>query len=167
MEPLTPAFAPVTTPQEIQTLCRIADEIWHEYFTPIIGPAQVEYMVGRFQSVPAVTEQIQSGYEYYFIMPAGSPAGYTGIHPEDGALFLSKLYLKKEFRGKGYARKTLNFLEELCRSRGLSKIWLTVNRHNDNTIAVYKAMGFSTVREQKTDIGNGFFMDDFVMEKGV
>ena len=61
----------------------------------------------------------------------------------------------------------MNFLEDLCRQRGLSKIWLTVNRHNDNTIAAYKAMGLTIVREQKADIGGGFFMDDYIMEKPV
>lgn len=160
-------FAPVKTEQDINTLCTIADGIWHEYFTPIIGLAQVEYMVDKFQSVPAVTEQLKNGYEYYFMMLEGEPIGYTGIHPEDGTLFLSKLYLKKEHRGKGYARQAMNFLEALTKERGLSKIWLTVNRYNDNTIAAYKAMGLTVAREQKADIGNGFYMDDFVMEKNI
>lgn len=160
-------FYPVKTDGNIEELCTLADGIWHEHFTPIIGGAQVEYMVEKFQSVPAVTEQLRQGYEYFLLLLEGRAVGYTGIHAENGELFLSKLYLRKENRGKGYARQAMNFLEDLCRRRGLSKIWLTVNRHNDNTIAAYKAMGLTIVREQKADIGGGFFMDDYIMEKPV
>ncbi len=160
-------FYPVKTSSKIEELCAMAEEIWHEHFTPIIGAAQVEYMVEKFQSVPAITEQIANGYEYYLFLLEGRAIGYTGIHAENGELFLSKLYLRKENRGKGYARQAMNFLEDLCRQRGLSKIWLTVNRYNSNTIAAYKAMGLVTVREQKADIGNGFFMDDYIMEKPI
>ena len=160
-------FYPVKTSGKIEELCAMAEEIWHEHFTPIIGAAQVEYMVEKFQSIPAVTEQIANGYEYYLLLLEGRAIGYTGIHAENGELFLSKLYLRKENRGKGYARQAMNFLEDLCRQRGLSKIWLTVNRYNSNTIAAYKAMGLVTVREQKADIGNGFFMDDYIMEKPI
>ena len=160
-------FYPVKTDGNIEELCALADGIWHEHFTPIIGGAQVEYMVEKFQSVPAVTEQLRQGYEYFLLLLEGRAVGYTGIHAENEELFLSKLYLQKENRGKGYARQAMNFLEDLCRQRGLSKIWLTVNRHNDNTIAAYKAMGLTIVREQKADIGGGFFMDDYIMEKPV
>ena len=160
-------FYPVKTDGNIEDLCTRAEGIWHEHFTPIIGGAQVEYMVEKFQSVPAVTEQLRQGYEYFLLLLEGRAVGYTGIHAENGELFLSKLYLQKENRGKGYARQAMNFLEDLCRQRGLSKIWLTVNRHNDNTIAAYKAMGLTIVREQKADIGGGFFMDDYIMEKPV
>lgn len=93
--------------------------------------------------------------------------GYTGIHPEDGKLFLSKLYLRKECRGLGLASQAFAFLEDYCRAHGLSAIWLTVNRHNDHSVQVYEHKGFVTVREQAADIGHGYVMDDFVMEKQV
>ncbi|BFT72400.1 GNAT family N-acetyltransferase [Paenibacillus sp. P36] len=59
------------------------------------------------------------------------------------------------------------FLEMLCKGRNLNSIWLTVNRNNESSIAVYEKKGFRTVREQIVDIGNGFVMDDFIMEKEI
>ena len=53
---------------------------------------------------------------------------------------------------------------EICKMRELDKIWLTCNRHNTNSHEVYKHLGFVTVREEKADIGEGFVMDDFIME---
>ena len=141
-------FDLVDTPDKLHTLCAMAEEIWHEYFTPLLGEGQVNYMVEKFQSLPAITHQLEhEGYRYYLTMADGKPVGYIGIRPDsDGRLFLSKLYLRKE---------------------GYSAIWLTVNRHNDPTVAVYRHFGFCTLREEDTDIGNGYFMNDYIMEAPV
>ncbi len=152
------------TEADIQKIADLAEIIWHQHFTPIIGKDQVLYMVEKFQSYPALKEQIASGYEYYRIFDQDEFCGYCGIHPENGKLFLSKLYLKKEARGKHLATQTLEFLKELCRERDLSAIWLTCNKHNDNSLAVYRHLGFQTVDTQVADIGNGFVMDDYIME---
>mgnify|MGYP002512212566 FL=1 len=154
----------VQSDSDIQIIGSLADEIWHEHFTPIIGEAQVNYMVEKFQSYPALKSQIeQDGYEYYQLFSSHTFAGYMGIHPKDGALFLSKLYIKKDCRGQHLATEALNFLIELCKNRGLKKIWLTCNKHNDNTLAVYDHLGFVITDEQVADIGNGFVMDDYIL----
>ena len=54
------------TRTDVPTLAKVAEGIWHEYFTPIIGTQQVEYMVEKFQSVNGITNQLDNGYEYYF-----------------------------------------------------------------------------------------------------
>lgn len=148
---------------DIQTLAEVANEIWHEYFTPIIGLQQVEYMVDKFQSVKGITSQLDNGYEYYFAMHNGEIAGYFGIQLQSDNLFLSKLYLKKDFRGKGIASQMLAYIKNIACYNNKSKITLTVNRHNYHTIDVYKHFGFDIEKEQKADIGNGFYMDDYVM----
>ena len=152
------------TDSEIQDIAILANEIWHQHFIPIIGEAQVEYMVEKFQSYPAIKSQIENdGYEYYQIFSGHTMAGYTGIHQENSALFLSKLYIKKDFRGQHLATKALDFLIQLCKERGLGKIWLTCNKYNSNTLAVYDHLGFVITDEQVADIGNGFVMDDYIL----
>jgi len=82
-------------------------------------------------------------------------------------LLLSKLYVSKDFRKKGVAHSLLDEVNALCRmSYGLNKIRLTVNKQNTDAIAAYEKIGFETVDSIKTDIGGGFFMDDYVMERG-
>ena len=153
-----------TTEEDLHKIAELAEIIWHQHFTPIIGKEQVIYMVDKFQSFPALKEQLTSGYEYYRIFDQDDFCGYCGIHPENGKLFLSKLYLKKEARGRHLASQTFDFLKQLCRERGLSAIWLSCNKHTDNTLAVYRHLGFKTVDTQVADIGNGFVMDDYIME---
>ena len=153
----------------VKELAFIADEIWHEFFPSILSEEQIDYMVEKFQSFEAMTNQIDEGYEYFFIEIDGVKAGYMGIHEDvaENKMFLSKLYLKKDFRNKGYAGKVLIKLFYMAKERNLNKVWLTVNKYNDHTIAVYEHMGFVKARTQVADIGNGFVMDDFFMEKTV
>lgn len=162
-------FPHVHTAEETAEVARLAAEIWREYYVSIITAEQIDYMLGKFQSVPAITQQIHhQGYEYYLIHnDESSTAGYMSARQEEGKLFLSKFYIGKEYRGRSYASQALAFLEKLCQERNLTHIWLTVNRDNESSIAVYKRKGFQTLREQKADIGNGFVMDDFIMEKEI
>ncbi len=153
------------TDTQVREIADLAKVIWNEHFTPIIGKDQVDYMVEKFQSYPALKEQISEGYEYYQIFSSGEFCGYTGIHPgEDNRLFLSKLYLKKESRGHHLATGAFSFLKEICRERGYSAIWLTCNKHNDNSLGVYRHFGFEIIDTQEADIGGGFIMDDYIME---
>lgn len=159
---------PVKGKEQIAELAGLADIIWHEHFTPIIGEAQVAYMLDKFQSEHALTDMLQNqNYRYFFFEADGKKIGYIGIQPRENILFLSKIYLLKEHRGKGYARAGIDFLTEMCRKEGYEKIQLTCNRHNINSVAAYQKMGFVTVYEQDADIGNGFVMNDYVMEKAV
>ncbi|WP_079912640.1 GNAT family N-acetyltransferase [Paenibacillus sp. 32352] len=165
---MEPVFTQLKTEEEVTDLARLAAEIWNEYFITIISREQIDYMVQKFQSYPALTDQLKhQGYEYYFMKLNGSNIGYMGVKQEEGKLFLSKLYILKEHRGRGFASRAMEFLVELCRKRGLSAIWLTVNRYNDATIAVYEKKGFKKLRTQVADIGNGFVMDDYIMEKEI
>ncbi|MCU6792206.1 GNAT family N-acetyltransferase [Paenibacillus sp. WQ 127069] len=159
-------FTRVETEEEIVVLARLASEIWKDYFVLVITNEQIDYMLDKFQSVQAITEQItKQGYEYYFMNVNGSSIGYLCIKQEEGKLFLSKFYIHKDHRGKGYASQAMELLVNLCKNRKLGTIWLTVNRYNDATIAIYEKKGFKTVRTQVVDIGNGFVMDDNIMEK--
>ena len=155
----------VKTEQQIEAAAALADEIWHEWFPSILSAEQIDYMVEKFQSVRAMTEQINNGYTYYILRRGDNRIGYTAIRTDnDGRLFLSKIYIKKEYRGNGYASEVFAFLKEYCREHKLNAIWLTVNKHNDSSIAVYKKSGFRIVGEDVTDIGNGYVMDDYFFQ---
>lgn len=157
----------VSNENHIVTIECLACEIWNEHFTPIIGKAQVDYMLEEFQSKKAITDQIENGLLYFLINKNNDPIGYIGVIPEDKQLFLSKLYITLAERGKGHGRKTIEFLEQLAIKKNLSKISLTVNRNNSATITTYKKLGFENRGSTVRDIGNDFVMDDYKMEKTI
>jgi len=152
---------------QIEIVAKLAFEIWNEHFTPIIGKAQVDYMVEKFQSKRAISEQMEEGYSYYLLEADGDYIGYTGICPREDELFLSKLYIRASQRGKGYGRRVVDFLEDLAREKGLGKITLTVNKNNTDPIHAYEKFGFTNEGPLVQDIGGGFVMDDYKMEKVV
>lgn len=167
--PLT--FTEVTTDQDIQLLARVADEIWKEYWPALIGQAQTDYMVEQFQTVPAITaDMAEHGYRYWFMYDADNTlVGYTGGHPEPetNRYFISKIYLYDFARGKGYARQTVEFYDALCRRLNLSAMYLTVNKHNDMGVRAYHGTGFEIVEAVENPIGQGFVMDDYIMQRPV
>ena len=165
------SFEPVKNPEEQAFLADLASEIWHGYWHPLIGEAQTTYMVEKFQSLEAIQRDMtEHGYEYWILRDENDQvAGYTGGHdePETNRYFISKVYLVPEARGKGYARRTVEFYDALCRSRGLHAMYLTVKKTNELGVRAYKGTGFQVIDAVETDIGNGFVMDDYIMERPV
>lgn len=151
--------------EELGNLADMAKHIWEEHYTPIIGEEQVAYMIGKFQSQEAINHQLEEGYQYYFFCYNDKHVGYLGFKISDNSLFLSKLYIEKAYHRKHIASDGVHFLENICKEQKLSKIWLTVNRYNNGSIKAYEALGFQREREEKSDIGNGYFMDDYIMGK--
>ena len=153
---------------ELEELAVVIHEIWREYYTPLIGAAQVEYMLDKFQSVDAMTRQItEEDYHYYGVLYDGELAGYYAAKPSgDDRVFLSKFYVAARFRGRGFGREMLNHLIDAARAAGANAIWLTVHKQNP-TVDLYHKLGFTITEEIVADIGNGFVMDDYVMEKNI
>lgn len=149
---------------DVRKIADMAAVIWHEAFAGMISDAQIDYMLGKFQSYEAVKEQVANhGYRYFIISKDGREAGYCGVQAcDDNTLYLSKMYLKSDFRGMGLFRRMIEYLVDMCRREGLGSIWLTVNKNNAAAIAAYSKSGYANVRSQVTDIGSGFVMDDYV-----
>lgn len=160
-------FSPVTTPASIQTTAHMARIIWQEYYPPIIGEAQVEYMLSQLQSIAAITDQITQQDCHYFLIHWDStePIGYLALQFRDIGLFISKLYLTATMRGKRLSRGIVNFAVRFASEHNRDRLILTVNRHNTHAITVYQHLGFEITGTQQQGIGGGFIMDDYVMQK--
>ena len=149
---------------EIPILSSLATEIVREHFDPIIGKAQNDYMLEIFQSISAIKEQFHKGYLYYWVKYDNKNAGFLGFYPIENKLYLSKFYLEREYRGKNISRKMFEFIVNYAKQKKLISIYLNVNKNNEIPIKVYEHFGFIKIREEKNDIGNGFYMDDYVYE---
>ncbi len=152
-----------TSDRDYQVIAGLAEEIWTEHFTPIIGPGQVRYMLDTFQSATAIAHMCESGFVYYLAWVDSVPVGYCAARrEEDGKIFLSKLYVLQRARGMGIAQTLLEKLQ--AHFPASAAIWLTVNRNNKTSIDFYLKRGFSITNEVKTPIGKGFYMDDYIMQ---
>ncbi len=188
---MTLRYEQVIDDQDIATLAQVADEIWHEYWPDRIGMAQTDYMIEQFQSVAALTRDIREHHYLYYLVydPYHNLVGYTGgcaEHFENDPfcaracthgtaiaqrsstrLFISKIYLYKEQRGKHYASRIIEFWEECAQNEDLNTLYLTVNKDNELAIRAYLGRGFEILEAHTGDIGQGFVMDDYIMAKAV
>ena len=148
----------------VSRLSVFASGIVKDCFDPIIGAAQNDYMIANFQSAESIASQIAHGCSYYFVCSEGREAGFIAFYPRGTEMYLSKFYIEKSSRGKGYSREMFRFVADAAGKAELMSVTLNVNRHNAIAIAVYERLGFVKLREEKNGIGGGFVMDDFVME---
>jgi len=144
----------------------LADAIWREHYTSIIGEAQTEYMIDTIQSAKAIVEQIKNGNLYYLICDEKNKRiGYFSVEIQENKLFLSKLYLELSVRGRGFGRQSLDYIGEIAKKNNCSTIWLSVNKGNSSSIKAYEKCGFKIIGDFFKDIENGFVMDDYKLEK--
>ena len=155
-------FEKITTLEQCEELKKLATRISREHFGPITGVEQVDYMMEKFMSPSVVMKEISENYLFEFILYENKRVGFYAIATEGDHMFLSKLYVEKEYRGKGLATAAFNKIKGL--SKGLKYIYLTCNKNNESSIAVYKHLGFYIDHAAVTDIGGGFVMDDYILK---
>lgn len=143
-----------------------AYEIWREYFSNLLEREQIEYMLDRFLSPAAMKRQVaEDSYGYWQVRENAEIIGFIGLQFQPDRLFLSKLYLNKVVRGRHIASRMLEMVYEEGRSHGYEKVWLTCNKYNTHSLDVYRAKGFVTFGAGVTDIGHGYVMDDYFLER--
>lgn len=150
---------------DLVEIANLAHEIWNECFVDIITQGQIDYMVERFQSLEAMENQVKNdNYTYFGVFLEDDLCGYIGVKEEEDRLFLSKLYLHSDYRGKGIASQMLQRVFDEGRRLAKNSVYLTVNKHNTQAIEVYLAKGFKITDIVVTDIGEGYVMDDYIFE---
>jgi ribosomal protein S18 acetylase RimI-like enzyme len=157
----------VHTAADIDAVAVLAQAIWVQHYVPIIGQAQTDYMLARFQSAPAIARQIAGGCEYYLVRHKDTAAGYFALVPKpaEHSALLSKIYIHERRRRSGIGKAIIAFVEQRCLDSGIRELWLMVNRNNTGSIAFYERMGFTITETIAQDIGNGFVLDDYRMMK--
>lgn len=157
----------VKTKEESEKIACLAETIWAEYYTPIIGAEQVRYMLDRFQSKNQIWQDVtERGFVYIYLTVADKPAAYMAFQDQpDATCFLSKLYVLKDFRRQGFSKILIDYLVLHCQNENKHQIFLTVHKKNLQSIAVYKKMMFRLAEPIVTDIGQGFVMDDYIMRR--
>ncbi len=151
----------INNQDKIKEMSTIASKIIREHYDPILGTKQNDYMLEKFQSERAIKDQLSNGYNYYFVKKDDKVLGFIAFYKRLDHLYLSKLYLYKNERGKGYSKEIINFVSLKAKELGLYAIELNVNKYND-AVMIYEKLGFTRIRSEKNDIGHNYFMDDYV-----
>jgi len=142
--------------------------IWPGTYNPIIGAEQVAYMLNLFYSPEALKKQLDSGHNFIICCSEAAPvafASYSDI--ESGIYKLQKLYTLPDQQGKGIGRYMLAYILNELKLKNGTAMRLNVNRHNHVAISFYQKTGFKYLKDEDIDIGNGYFMNDYVLQKEI
>lgn len=152
---------------DIVTLIPLAYRIWHAHYPAMISVEQIDYMLERGYTRQVIMDEIANQSVIWLaIKSAGTMVGFASLGPYAAqTMKLHKLYLLPEYHGTGIGARALAEVERIAREKNARRLVLNVNKYNDKAIRAYQRAGWSVAEEVVADIGNGFVMDDYLMEK--
>ena len=154
------------TIDDVNLIAQLADSIWRKHYISIITMEQIDYMLNMMYSAESLTKQMNEGHEFTVVYDGVKPIGYISLSTNDGKnYFLHKFYIEVGDQGKGVGSKL--FTHVLEQMPNAESIELCVNRENFKTVNFYFKHNFVIKKIINQDIGNGFYMNDFVMIKMV
>lgn len=155
---------------EYPKIQQIAHQTWPDTFRDILSPQQITYMLDWMYSLPSLKEQVEvKGHTFLLAEEAENPLGFVSYELNYSGLSktkIHKIYILPSSQGKGVGKGLINRTSEIAAQNHNSSLLLNVNRYN-KAIDFYKRMGFEIVGKEDIDIGNGFLMEDYVLEKNL
>jgi ribosomal protein S18 acetylase RimI-like enzyme len=162
---------------DLPAIAALAARVWRAHYPGIISPAQIEYMLARMYDLRVLEREVrEDGIRYERVEEGGALVGFASWgrreQEEDGGgeettAKLHKIYVDPDRQRRGLGRRLLAHVEGRAREAGFRKLVLKVNKRNAGAIAAYQRCGFAVAAGAVTDIGGGFVMDDWIMEKGL
>ncbi|MDG4945003.1 GNAT family N-acetyltransferase [Weeksellaceae bacterium KMM 9713] len=154
---------------QLNSIKALAEEIWPSTYSPILSNGQISYMMDLMYSERALQQQLENGVLFYLVLFNDKEVGYTAVEPnyKDGdQLYIHKLYILPQLQGIGLGKSVIESIAEIAKKKKLSCISLNVNRYN-KALYFYEKLGFKIEKEEDIDIGNNYYMNDYVMQKKV
>jgi ribosomal protein S18 acetylase RimI-like enzyme len=151
---------------DIPIIQEIARVTWQPTYVPLLGQIQVDYMLEKMYNKGALLEQLAEGYVFLIAelgMEQVGFAAYSIIDHDNRGYKLHKIYVLPDAHGKGVGKFLMNEVVGQVRDAGGKSLSLNVNRNN-KAQNFYEKAGFKVKETVDIEIGNGFFMNDYVME---
>lgn len=155
----------MATSKDIPLIRELTFKVWPQTYAAIVSREQIEYMMEMMYSEASLLKQMNDGCRFIIAYDNNEPVGFASCQETEPSLFkLHKIYVLNSQQGKGTGKFMIEYLLNDIRQKGGSALQLQVNRHN-KARNFYEKLGFVTIQEADFDIGNGYFMNDYVMEK--
>ena len=149
----------------IPAIQNIVSQTWPVAYTGILGEEQVDYKLQQFYSMSSLTDQFKNNHYFFLALKENLPIGFASFSNVYHNIYkLQKLYVLPAEQKTGAGKALLQKVEKEAKNMGAAKLRLNVNRKN-NAKNFYEKNGFAITRQEDINIGNGFFMNDYIMEK--
>ena len=153
------------TTDDIALIRKLTFQVWPQTYAAILTSEQIDYMLDMMYSDDALKKQMANGSQFLIVYNNDEPVGFAAIIDKGSNIFkLDKIYILPSQQGKGTGKFLLDHIIEEIKNKKAKALQLQVNRYN-NARSFYEKLGFVVLYEADLDIGNGYFMNDYVMEK--
>jgi GNAT superfamily N-acetyltransferase len=150
---------------DVTTIRNLALAIWPSTYASILSPEQLNYMLEQIYNEASLLKQMENNT--FLIVENNKPCGFASYGPLENKIYkLHKLYVLLAEQGKGTGKALIEFIINDIKSKNARALRLNVNRYN-NARSFYERLNFKIINTEDIDIGNGFFMNDYVMEKEI
>ncbi|RYY62741.1 MAG: GNAT family N-acetyltransferase [Chitinophagaceae bacterium] len=151
-------------PTDIPLIRDLTMRIWPDTYREILTEEQIRYMLALMYDEKVLRKQMETEQEFVLVYDGVEAVGFAAFgQVEPGVFKLHKIYILATQQGRGTGRYVITQLAKAMKAKNGTTMRLNVNRNN-KAMAFYEKIGFTVVREENNDIGNGFFMNDYVME---
>jgi len=153
---------------DLASVAAVAHETWRQHYPGILSEAQIDYMLGRGYAREALAPFVVEPRSGIALAERGGELlGFAAWQPADAAdaQKLDKLYVRPGHHGEGIGSALVDHVADIARAEGCARLVLNVNRRNVASIRWYERRGFVVRERGDFPIGNGFVMEDFIMEK--
>jgi len=153
-------------PGDISLIRELTFRVWPQTYASILSQEQIDYMLDMMYSESALQKQMtREGCQFIIVYEDGNPVGFASYHEDEPRRWkLNKIYILQNQQGRGTGKFVINYILEEIKKQKAGALFLQVNQYNPAKV-FYERLGFSEVDFINLDIGNGFFMNDFIMEK--
>jgi ribosomal protein S18 acetylase RimI-like enzyme len=148
----------------------LAYTIWPSTYGDILSNAQLEYMLDSFYSIANLEKQMDNGQVFELLFEDTNAIGFVAYelncnfdNLNQPLTKIHKIYLLPETQGKGFGKFMIDEIVKIAKSNNQKGVFLNVNKYNKAKF-FYEKLGFVISKEEVIDIGNGYVMDDYVME---
>lgn len=150
--------------KDIPLIRDLSMKVWPQTYATILSADQIDYMLEMMYSERSLASQMKEKHEFLIVSDGNEPVGFASYSLiEPGIYKLHKIYILPALQGKGAGKYVIRELLRAIARRGGKSLQLNVNRNN-KAKDFYAKLGFTVIREEDIDIGNGYFMNDYVME---
>lgn len=156
---------------DIAAIKQMAETVFRKTYKPILSWEQIEYMIEWMYSTESLERQFEEGHVFFIAFSEETPCGYVSIQKETAeyddvnVYHLHKLYVMPHMQGNGVGKQLFNRACSHAKknaSVASIRIELNVNRNN-KAVEFYKRIGMNIVNEGNFPIGNGYYMNDYIM----
>ncbi len=154
------------TQDDVDAVTTLARIVWRATYPALISQAQIDAMLADRYAPQCVREQLDDPRQAWRMEKRGHAlVGFAHALLEETGCKLDKLYVHPDHQRGGIGAALMRTIEDWARGQQARRLWLQVNRGNEQAIRAYEKYGFKIVESRVFDIGDGFVMDDHVMEK--